>query len=641
MPLNEMQTGIVNGLKGQNAGITVRSANSTEVMQPVNVGKQDIVNATSSVHGSGKGIVIRFVSWIYHSVVNLATDFKNDVDTFIHSHIFNEIEHYGEDALNIASNLFMSGMSFSGPASTEGAEKNRLIAWGKNAGVGILSNIGNIAGEIPSLGQVNGAGQSLMNIASNVGMNMQMNSMAEPTTEEHVNKPLRNAAREEAQAETLDRKDIEESYKRGKLSQGEAENQLHDIGYDSSMHQVLLDNSLNTMSADQIQGMIRDNQVTANEGAALLRKAGYSDNDTVLLVNGAKNSELVKVDNEIKNLVLDMRNQNKLSDSQMEQLLKGIGMEDDAIMKLASSNASAQIVDSINKETDKLIGLYSQGLTSSEDVQKELSSMQLEEDNIASILKDVNKEIVSSNSSDVLVSLNRSFQAGLMEEDKYISELNKMGVDEEKITSLLTQAQKKATLNGGTLKQKDLLNQNILNVAYAEGHISKEDYVALSSYVGSDRAKIDILAEELNKGSRISSVQIPMNILQEAWLRKSVDESEITLMLDEYGYSPTQQQIIIDTWNGEASVYASASAISNSSTAPSGNLTAGRDLNAISADQYQNVLHALGLNPESINSIMGLIYRTMIEAGFITEQQAITTMTNVGIDAELAREMIG
>ena len=641
MPFNEMQQQIVTALQeGKNtnpAGLTP----AVDLKAKSTVDKAQIDNTSSGIHKTGQGFIVKIVSWLYHAIIHLADTFKGDVDEFIHSHVFSDIEHYGMDALNIASNLFMSGMTFSGPTSVEGAEKNRLLGWAKNAGVGILSNIGNIAGEIPSLGQVNGAGQSLMNIASNVGMNMQMNQMAEPTIREHVGKPLEAAAKEEAQSSTLSEEEIRASYTKGEISDAEMSTQLSDLGYPESMHPVIMSNSLNTLNADQVKEMLSSNQISANEAAGLLRKAGYSNDDAVRLINLHANSAITDIDKNIKDLLVQMLSDNKISEGNFQDLLRTMHVDEDAIVKLSKAATSQAVVSAVDKETTNLIKLYQEGNLTRQDTEKSLKDLGLEEEHITSVLDGIEKQILKSNNSDVLVSLNRSFQAGLIDEQKFVSELKTLGTDEEKITELLTAAQKKSASNGGNAKQQDVLNQNMLNLAYAEGHLSKEDFISLSSYIGTDIARVDELASVLSISARASSALLPIDNIEEAVEYSSIDDTEATTFLANYGYSPTQISILLDTWHKKAALNGTSGITSTNSTAPNVGLTTGTNYGSIGVENYANVLHALGFSPDQVNSILGMIYRSLIEAGFVTQNAAISILTAGGIDAQTAREIIG
>lgn len=582
------------------------------------------------------GIINRIASWLLKEVQNLGLGVEHFVNYVIQNFSLADAEQIGLTIGEVLLNLWMNNMMMTPPGEVDENAGFFKRFQGSAVGMTVIQGAANMAGSIPSLGQVNNLGQTFGGIVQNLGMGYMNAQMMFPIAEHSVIAPAKNQVRERAGSQVLEIEQVQQAYKQGLLSDEEMAQQTKELGYQEQYAPVIQEISRTPVDINTLQMMHQNGAVTDEQMAVMLRQGGYKDSDIPLIIQGSKNSKYVALQGDIEGAITQMAAQNKISTDNFRGLLVSLGKTQDEVEQIINTVQSLSSVKGIQQEIDSITSLFRQGQVDEEQVTNTLKSLGLDTEQISKMIQTEIEAVNKANPTAQVVKLDQSLSKGIIDSETYIQKMLDLGYSQETANAKLIDTLTTTNQNGGTKLQNGNLTQTEINLAYAEGHIDIEDFRLLSQQVGTSAEKIDLLASTLSVGKRTSNTPIPLSIIEQGVGLGVITVDQAKLYIQANGYSAQDSTIIADIMHG----------VQNTTLPGGGGITktsasGGVSIDELSASRYLSELSSFNLSQPEAITVIALIYNSLIRGGFITSQIAISLLGGIGISESDAAQMVG
>lgn len=583
-----------------------------------------------------RGLLNRIINWMAGAIQTAEIDIEGIFNDLIKNFNWQDAEAIGTTVLNLGFNLWMNSMMLNVPADS-GKSRGLLGKFQSSAiGMSLIGGLGNLAGSIPSLGQVNNVGETAENVVNNLGMGYMNYQMMRPMMTETMEKPLTSDVREKAAAETLSLDQVQEAYKKGVISEEEMTAQVQELGFREQYVPVVKELSKQPVDVNTLAAMRQNGAITDEQMATLLRQNGYDAEVIPQIMAGTVNTRSLQTQKEVLSIVTQMAKDNHLSETQFTDILQALGKTsaeiNDEIVALRSVTAIKGIQDEINN----MINLFKQGQLDEEQLANTLKELGVSEENISSLIQNETEAIVRSNPTAELIKINQAYEKGILTSDAYIEKVQQLGYSEETTLAKLVDEDIKVQQMNGTKLQKSALAQAEVNLAYSEGLIDSQTFRILSESVGTPTALVDQILNTLAVGKRKSSKPIPLNLIEQGVELKVINIDDAKMYIQANGYSAQESSIIAEIMS-KAQQLTTGSEGADSASGLGGNA----DTNTLSPLRYLTELSAFDIGHEVAIAIIAMFYNSLIRGNFIDTKIGVTLMQELGISESDAKRVIG
>lgn len=596
------------------------------------------INPPQSAETQHKGFLARVVSWFSTTFRDIDTTVARDFHGLISNAVFRDVESIGVDILEMLGQVYLNQIMMQGPVEADESEGRMKQFAGSAAGQAIIMGGLNVAGSIPSLGQMTNLGQAADGIIQNLGMGYMNYQMMKPISEQTVENAVGSKYRETAQSNTLDEGQVTEAYSKGLLSEGEMDQQLSELGYREEFHPAIKAISQTTPDINTIQQMYDNNAINEQELVQQLKSAGYSNSNITSLVTSIKNKTVNPEITTIETGVKDLLASEHINDSQFRDMMSTIGKTDEEINKSLDAIRASQSIKGLQTEIDTLTNLYRQGSISQHSLATQLKDLGLEEEHISSMIEAQTQAIIRSNPTQRIITLDEQLAKGLIDQQDYMQELLKLGLGEEQSIAKLIQGQDKIDKQLGTSLQKGTASQADANIAYAEGTIDANQFRQISISLGTPASEYEPLIETLKVHSNTSVKPMPLDIIEQGVFNKVITIDKAIALIQANGYSPTISSLIAEVYSKTASGSVATGPDTTGGGINYGAQTSGKDIESLNPNRYVAQMTTFALNHTTQMSLIAMFYNSLIQGGYINSEQGVQLLMTLGLtqnDAEL------
>lgn len=587
-----------------------------------------------------RGFLQRILHWFSGEFKSIDTTVSHDIHALLANKLFDEVESVGVSILEVIGQIYLNNIMMQGPVGAEESESRFKRFAGSAAGQSLVMGGLNVAGSIPSLGQMTNLGSAAEGIVNNLGMGYMNYQMMKPVMEQTTNNPLEAKYRESAQSNTLNEGQVTAAYERGLVSEGEMDSQLKELGYREDFHPVVKELNRNVPDVATLQQMYDSKAINESQLTTYLRQNGYTDTSINHISSSIRNTPVNNYTKEITDAINQLVANEHITDSQFTDMMKALNINEQESNRIMLAVKANNTVKGLQQEINLLTDLYRQGKLSQDSLTKQLSDLGMEEVNVTKLIETETQSIMKSNPIQRIVTLDEHLAQGLLNEQSYMSELKKIGLTEEESVAKLITQQDKINKNLGTTLSKGNLNQTNINLAYAEGTIDESQFRALSYQVGTTSEVIDTLITSLRHMQTASVKPIPLDIINQGILNKTLDVEKATNLIVANGYSPSTAATIVEVFSKSAS-----SQVGTAGDATGGGLGStsghtGRDIESINPNRYIAQMTTMGVDHSGQMSLVAMFYNSLIQGGYITMVQAVQLMEALGMTQNEAEVLL-
>lgn len=623
----------------QNVQVKVSLAPDTKA---VHTNMEDLCSLPGPSKATGfAGILYKLITAFHNLFMTLTFLAKTCFRNMSKSVMFTDLENDISEVMAEVQALQSGNMNPNGPASVSSASFMSLYMMAQAYGFSFGSALTNLAGSAISVGQTNNLGQGLSDVLKHTGHADQVSRTQAPIQDHHIVKPLNNLHRELAQAETLSLDDVKAAYSKGILSDTEMRQQLHDLGYSEQFHSALMLSNETVLPVEMVMNLYTSGTIGKEMLVDLLRRTGISKTDIVLLSTLGEKTVKQVTTQTIEDQLLSLYKSEAIEKTDLEQLLKDIGMNEHTLMDKLSHIDIAKELETFVNTVNSLIKAFSEGSITSQKMIDALVTLGVEQFKAEGIAEKTVELSQNDQTRTVHVNLNEAVEKGIIDISTYVTKMKEQGVPSEISSNQAAQLVKRdnSVINNSDISREEA--QMPINLAFISGVITESDFRIMSSQIGTPQAEIDILAFNLNHETHVSTKEIPLEDIRNGYLNGALDSSSASSLLRAIGYAPNDIAILIRIW--ESSIEKSPTNISNTANNAGLNKSSFSigELNRDILETWKVELIGSGLKPEDVDGIIVSIVLTLVSAGIVAKTIAQNSLHEYGVSLNSIQELLG